>query len=190
MVWMIGPWDPCEGRGGSWKLVRFSKFQLCWNWEGKLTWEMPSIYPCDELRLGALPWDFPMGEFTKCTFFAHFWLFPIILKQNIIFQMILLVIMALCCRVGHPSRSQNNSKIHSDMQFLMKNFVVTSILRPEVAYQSARGIFNLANALLYGPLQKDNCELVNLGNCGCAGKDSFDRLVKLIKNQGWIYLCS
>ena len=73
IVWMIGPSDPCECRGGSWKLVGFSKFQLLWNWDGKLTWEMTSIFPWDELRSGALPWDDPMGKsWKKCTF-CIFW---------------------------------------------------------------------------------------------------------------------
>ena len=39
---------------------------------------------------------FSMGKFEKYVIFAHFGPFPIILKQNQIFQTILLVIMALC----------------------------------------------------------------------------------------------
>ena len=99
MVWMIGPWDPCEGRGGSWKLVRFSKFLLHWIWEGKLTYGMPSIFPWDEVQFWALPWENPMGKFEKYAFYANFGAFPIILEQNLIFQTILLVIRALCTDV-------------------------------------------------------------------------------------------
>ena len=42
-----------------------------------------------------------MGKFEKCVFFAHFGHFSIILKQNLIFQTISLVIMALWA-LGHP----------------------------------------------------------------------------------------
>ena len=41
-----------------------------------------------------------MGKFEHYTFFAHFGDFPIILNQNLIFQTILLVIMALCLGIN------------------------------------------------------------------------------------------
>ena len=59
---------------------------------------MPYIVPWDRLRFWALPWENPMGKCEKYPFFAHFGHFPIILKQNLIFQTILLVIMALWSR--------------------------------------------------------------------------------------------
>ena len=39
-----------------------------------------------------------MGKFEEYSFFAHFRDFPIILNQNLIFQTISLVIMALCIK--------------------------------------------------------------------------------------------
>ena len=79
------------------------------------------IAPWDRLQFWALPWENPMGKFEEYPFFAHFGHFSIILKQNLIFQTILLVIMALCSggrNILRPSKWFNLSVFSWRVWFL------------------------------------------------------------------------